>query len=431
MATTPAIEGGSTSSADAGSEAVEPKPAIRREQPGAGRANTPARESVASANRPSRVDPDEENLIRSSEQLVNQFNRLASRGGTLTIARQADLELPGTELSGSAQWEIRAEPGPERPRIRFRPSGFAARSLTDWAVLFNLRGGSLHLQGLDLLIQEQDAGVLPSSRLAGIGVAGGAGLKLTDCTITVTGRFSASAAVVVQQGLLDAKTTSGDPPSRAAVVQVENTFVRCVGDAVTVTPDRLVDLRLKNVVITTEGSLLHALGNSQSTRRGALKVRLERALTRTRAGLIYLESTQDEVELPLTEIEAYSSIVSTAGPSALFRVDGRPGQIERLSDRIAWTADRVAYDQITTYRRDQVLQTGISPRDYNRSDWLNAFDPKDQSPQIDGVRFLKKHEQSRSAWTLTKDDFRLDPRSPAADRGPDLSRIPSAPAIVF
>ena len=37
-----------------------------------------------------------------------------------------------------------------RPRLRFRPSPMAGESLTDWTGLFNLRSGSLRLQGLDL-----------------------------------------------------------------------------------------------------------------------------------------------------------------------------------------------------------------------------------------------------------------------------------------
>ena len=44
------------------------------------------------------------------------------------IARDADLELPVTEFAGSAQWLIEAESGSRRPRIRFRPSAFAAKS---------------------------------------------------------------------------------------------------------------------------------------------------------------------------------------------------------------------------------------------------------------------------------------------------------------
>lgn len=161
--------------------------------------------------------------------------------------------------------------------------------------------------------------------------------------------------------------------------------------------------------------------------RTALKVKIDHTLARTRGGLVYLESTLEETELPLTDIEAESSIFSTAGQAPLFRVDGQ-GQMERLHDRIVWRAEKVAYDEITTYRRDQILQTGVSPRDYTRSDWTTSFDPKDESPVTESVKFRKKLELWRSASSLTKDDLQLDPNGPAAGRGPDLSRIPSPPA---
>ncbi|MBV8309971.1 MAG: hypothetical protein JO344_06260, partial [Planctomycetaceae bacterium] len=125
-------------------------------------------------------------------------------------------------------------------------------------------------------------------------------------------------------------------------------------------------------------------------------------------------------------IEAESSIFSTAGQAPLFRVDGQ-GQMEQLHDRIVWKAEKVAYDEITTYRRDQILQTGVSPRDYSRSDWTTSFDPKDESPVTESVKFRKKFEPWRSASSLTKDDLQLDPNGPAAGRGPDLRRIPSPP----
>jgi hypothetical protein len=98
-----------------------------------------------------------------------------------------------------------------------------------------------------------------------------------------------------------------------------------------------------------------------------------------------------------------------------------------LSDRIVWKAEKIAYDQITTYRRDQILQIGVSPLNYTRSDWRNAFNPKDESPLLDDVKFLRKLEPGRTALSLTKQDLSLDPTSPGSMSAPDLSLIPSAP----
>ncbi len=372
----------------------------------------------------------QEDLIHSAEQFTNTLNRLGSKGGTLRIARDVDLELPVTEFAGSAQWLIEAESGSRRPRIRFRPSAFPAKSTTAWSVLFNLRSGSLHLQGLDLLIPDQDPEAPRGDRQAAVGVAAGSELTLNDCTVTVAGRSSTSAAVVVQPGTADEISSGGERTIKNAHIKIGDCFVRTGGDCISVASGRLLDLQLQNVLIGADGSLLHALGSAQIERsRTALKVKIDHALARTRGGLVYLESTLEETELPLTDIEAESSIFSTdgtAGQAPLFRVDGQ-GQMERLHDRIVWRAEKVAYDEISTYRRDQILQTGVSPRDYNRSDWTTSFDPKDESPVIESVKFRKKLELWRSASSLTKDDLQLDPNGPAAGRGPDLSRIPSPP----
>jgi hypothetical protein len=105
--------------------------------------------------------------------------------------------------------------------------------------------------------------------------------------------------------------------------------------------------------------------------------------------------------------------------------------MEALSDRIIWKAGKVAYDQIMTYRRDQILQIGVSPRNYTRSDWRNAFNPEDEAPVLDDVKFLKNLEPRRPALSLTKQDLSLDPTSPGFRSAPDLSLVPSAPPADF
>ena len=89
-------------------------------------------------------------------------------------------------------------------------------------------------------------------------------------------------------------------------------------------------------------------------------------------------------------------------------------------------ARRVAYHRIKTYRRDQVVQTGVPPRIYDRTDWVNAFLPKDESPVLD-VKFSREADTSRPAWKLEVEDLRPAPGGLAAVRGPDLGRIPPPP----
>ena len=81
-------------------------------------------------------------------------------------------------------------------------------------------------------------------------------------------------------------------------------------------------------------------GSSQAEGAGpSLKATIDRSLISARGGLVYLESSLEESELPLTVVEASNSIFSTAGLAPLLRVDGQ-GQAERLRDRILYKAER-------------------------------------------------------------------------------------------
>ena len=73
-------------------------------------------------------------------------------------------------------------------------------------------------------------------------------------------------------------------------------------------------------------------------------------------------------------------------------------------------------------------KTGVSPRIYDRANWTSAFLPKDESPMLGDVKFLRETDPSQPAWKLERDDLRLAPQSPLTDTGPDVSRIPQPPA---
>ena len=159
-----------------------------------------------------------------------------------------------------------------------------------------------------------------------------------------------------------------------------------------------------------------------------MKVRLDQVTARVKGGLVHLDSTPEEPELPFAAIVAENSIVSTANrDDPLFRLDGRD-QLDALGDKIRWEGRKVAYDRIKTYRRDEVVRTGVSPRIYDRADWTSAFLPKDESPMLGDVKFLRETDPSQVR--LEARPRRLSPRaeSPAADIGPEFSRIPQVPA---
>jgi len=221
---------------------------------------------------------------------------------------------------------------------------------------------------------------LRAGRIAAVAVSPGTTLQVNDCTVTVAGRNANSASILVQPIGAGPAMSGGRDSNEAASVEANDSFLRSAGHCFHVASGRHLGVQLRNVVIGTDNSLLHALGSSRTERsKVALSLSIDHSLAITKGGLVHLESTASETELPLTEIVAEESIFSTAGQEALFRVDGQ-GQMEGLRDRIIWKAERVAYDQITTYRRDQILQTGKLPRDYTRADWRISSSPRMSRP---------------------------------------------------
>jgi len=192
-----------------------------------------------------------------------------------------------------------------------------------------------------------------------------------------------------------------------------------------------LSLELTNVLVGAEGSLLHAFGSHRPVApldSHAVKVRLDQVTARVKGGLVQLDSSPDEPELTSVDIIAENSILSTAdGDDPLFRLEGQD-QLNELRDKIRFEGHKVAYDRIKTYRRDEIVQTGVSPRIYDRNDWTNAFRPKDESPMVGDVKFLREFDSSQPTWKLRRDDLRLAPGSPVAHIGPDLNRIPAPPS---
>ena len=395
-----------------------------RGQPRNARAEAPEADTAIGRQNP---EPNaDEDIIRTAEQFINTINRYGTeRRGAQTCSRGR----PGASGNRAFRNRNLADRGRGRPHSAANPiPSLGVRLPSSHHVGCPLEPRARRLADSRRGHPDPGPDVRGSSigPQAAIGVRGGTRLDLTHCTITVASRPSSSAAVVVQPAGAEAGTDKSP-----AVINITDSFVRSAGNCLTAASGRLLDLQLKNVLVSTEGSMLHALGSSRIEASGpALKATIDRALICSRGGLVHLQSSLEETELPLTLIDAANSVFSTAGLNPLLRVDGQE-QADRRHDPIVYKADKVAYDQITTYRRDQILQTGVSPRDYSRSDWRTAFDPKDESPVTEGVKFRKKLGPGRPAWSLTKDDLALDPQSAAGDRGPNMSQIPAPPPPDF
>ncbi len=437
MPTMPPMSPPAVAQADGGSSTepgTEPSAGVagsRREEP------LPASRAIAEPGRSERARPavsEDEDVIRGTEQFLTMFQRLGSHGGgTLRIAAGADLELPTIVVQGLARYHLLAAPGASRPRLRYKPAEAAARSPLDWSVLFDLRSGSLHVQGLDLVVSEAEPP--RADRMAVAGLLPGADLSMADCTLTLAVSRPDDAAFVVEPALgPPAKNPfagADTDASRGANIRLRDCFLRSGGDGIAVAPCRKLELELTNVLFCTEGTMLRAAGGPRHKRSDApaVRARIEQVTARVKGGIIHLDSTPEEPELATVGIVAENSIMSTANrDEPLFRLKSRE-PTDDLGEKVRWEGHKVAYDQIKTYRRDEVVQTGAKPRIYDREDWLNAFLPKDESPMPGDVKFLHETESSRVTWKLERDDLRLAPTSPMATDGPDLSRIPQAPPM--
>jgi hypothetical protein len=284
------------------------------------------------------------------------------------------------------------------------------------------------MEGLDIIVSARETP--GADHLALARLMPGTEVTATGCTLTlaVDERGAAVFVVGAQSGPPNRSATpeTGDANAK---IRLRDSFVRSGGSGIVVTAGRRLDLELANVLVSTEESLLHAFGGARPARAGSptVKVSAQQVTARVQGGLIHLDSTQEEPELSAVAVVVENSIMSMANrDDPLLQLTGRD-QLDDLGDKIRWEGRNVAYDRIKIYRRDEVLRTGVSPRIYDRANWTSAFLPKDESPVLGDVKFLRQPDAARLAWTLERDDLRIAPESPVADRGSDLSRIPQAP----
>jgi serine/threonine-protein kinase len=191
-----------------------------------------------------------------------------------------------------------------------------------------------------------------------------------------------------------------------------------------------MELDLNNAVVSTGGTMVHAHGTPREAGEPAprLDVELRQVSARTAGGLVLLESAPGEPELPVADVSARDAVFTTTRDGEpLLRVDGQDA-LSTLSDRIRWEGQRVAYHQITAYRRDQSAQIGSVPNIYDRPSWTVAVGPKEADPVHGDLRFAHEWDADRPASALNREDMRLSPDSPARTSGADLLRIPDAPS---
>ena len=118
---------------------------------------------------------------------------------------------------------------------------------------------------------------------------------MTECTLTLAADRPVAALLVVQPNLAARNAPVADNGAiSSAVIRLRDCFLRSGGEGITVTAGRKVDVHFTNVLVSTEGSLLHArsaaVGSVDPIRR-RVKVRLDQVSALVRGGLVHLDST--------------------------------------------------------------------------------------------------------------------------------------------
>ncbi len=369
-------------------------------------------------------------LVRTAGEFRRALEQAGVVGGKIRLAPDADIELATVDVPRGGRWLIHAEPAENRsrPRLRFRPSAEPERRASQPSVLFRVApGAALELQGVDLILEERDAPT--SRRWAAFGIGSGTELVLNRCTVTVEGASDGpsrvrSAVVLVQ----NAEGPNLGLDASGINIRATDSLLRGGGDLVDVAPGLRLDLTLKNTLAACGASLVHGHGVARGAVPEPLKLMLSQVTSRSARGLIRLESTDGEPELPLVQVIVRDSILATTpAGDPLCVIEGQEG-LETLRDRIRWESHgKVVYHQIETYRRDQTAQSGTSPVGFKRLSWEVAVGPNEDDPFHGDALFARPWSPDRPLWTLTPDDARLDPETPAPAAGPDLDLVPTPP----
>ncbi len=371
-----------------------------------------------------------ENLVRTATQLASSLGTSDGRATTIRLAADADFEMSSSQLKGMGSWVIQGEPGKTRPRIRFHPRVGDTRLSEAWTVLFHLISGSLRLERVDLVLPKES--VPQSGGWGAFAVAPGTDLVVNDCTVTIEGSASRSSMIVAPAVPHEVNAFGDEEPQEqpTVTVRLKDSLFRVGGDLVDVAADRRVDIEIDNAIIATTGSLLHGHGRVQGSPAEPLKITLRKVTSRLENGLIQLESTVKDPELPLAYVVARESVFSTNGKGApLIQVDGQE-DASALRSKIKWEGSGVAYNGISMYRRDQVLKPGEFPEFFDRLSWERIVGRKELGSIHGTTMFQTEFPADRPAWAAQSSDFRLKPDSTAAKSGAgsDLKLIPDPPA---
>jgi hypothetical protein len=287
--------------------------------------------------------------------------------------------------------------------------------------MLDLRSGGLVLDGIDVVLARENAP--RRGRWSVFALGPGADLGLTGCTVTVEGDRTPSAVAVVEPA------ASADAPS-AATIRIADCLIRAGGDVVDARGGRKLTVEIDNSVVASTGALIHARGVSRDAPPAAgLSATLRQVTARVAGGLVWLDATTAEPELPTADVNVRYSVLTTGlKDTPLLRVDGHDTAAAQ-GERVVWEGLGVVYHQVSLYRRDQSLQVGSVPAVFDRASWSVAVGSREKDATHGDARFLHPGVVERPAWAAERDGFRLDPVGPARSAGADLDRVPEPPPV--
>ena len=395
-------------------------------------AESSAKPSAATVANPEIPPPinDDSTTLRSVDQLRKALSEPGAKGGVLRVAPDADWELSETVVSVQGSWRIQAISGASRPKLRFAPTANAAveNPNSPWRSMIDLRAGSLHLDGFDIVLPRSNAPA--NGGWGAFSTAVSTELGLSNCSVTVEGDQLTSAVVAfsnpssskaIVSSPVDEK--NANPQAASATVRIQDSLVRCGGDLFLAPGGTSLVLDLDNTLISSSGSLLHARGYRRAEPTESITMTLRSVTSRNLSGLVFLESSADDPNLPIAKVNVRDSILTTTQGGPLLRVEGQ-GSLSALRDQIVWEGLRVGYHQISIYRRDQSNQLGTVPNQFDRQSWMVAVGSREINAVHGDMMFHHPWDNSRPAWEFRAEDAEVDPESPASSSGPILARVP-------
>jgi serine/threonine protein kinase len=300
------------------------------------------------------------------------------------------------------------------------------------SALFQVHDGKLRLEGLEFHLAPSRLGFKAQTVVA---IMGDGQVSIKDCLTTLQATRDVPLSFI----------TLGDPsgvmkmnPQPAATrdprIEIDNCFVRGVGNMVNVRASRPFSLRIERSLVALDGSFLSVEGNPKEPKRPA-EVTLKQVTTFLTDHLLWLKAYRDEGRntkgLAVTTMQASDCLFAAATGKTLVHVEGLDNDDQVRKFLICDGGAHNAYWNFTNYLDGQPVSDRdvMPPTPYPREQWERFT--QEAGDRFDRVaRFVSTPSTDALARVVPGDfHFKLD--TGMQDFGPDLDRLPkpSLPSV--